>query len=563
MWPPYPRRPPAPTHWHNSLNGADLPPALQRVLLLLGTARDTTLTCELLERQGLDCKACSGAEQLRLEIAVGAGAVLVAEECLDHGAHEALVLALGTQPAWSDLPIMVLARPGADSVTVGEAVASLGNVTLLERPLRVAGLLSVVRSALRARFRQYQIQGNLLSLEQARDAEALAAQRKDEFLAMLAHELRNPLAPIRTALSVLAMDDSDAGRRQTLRQMMERQVDHLVRLVDDLLESSRLSRGKIQLQREAIDLKDALLRAVELSRSQIDGAGCTLALDLASEPLPVDADPIRIAQVFGNLLNNAARYCRRDGSIRLQACRTTDSQAQVRVVDDGIGIDPETLPHVFELFTQGKREATHAQGLGIGLALVRSLVEQHGGRVDAHSAGLGKGAEFTVWLPLSETPRTVAPAASRATAPTDIRVLVVDDNEDAANALAMALDAAGVAHRVVHDGPNALAMADMFSPDAVLLDIGMPGMDGYEVARRLRAHPDHARVLLVALTGWSHEQDHVHSQAAGFDHHLRKPAELDQLLRLLASVEARHPPLGLTTQPVATAKPGPATATRH
>jgi signal transduction histidine kinase/ActR/RegA family two-component response regulator len=525
------------------LNIPDLSMEMQRVLLLLGTTRDAKLTCELLERNAIASHACGSAEQLRAQIDAGAGAVLVAEECLDSGAHEALLHALEGQPAWSDLPILVLARSGADSVTVGDALASLGNVTLLERPLRVAGLVSVVRTALRARFRQYQIQANLKTLEEARDAEAREAQRKDEFLAMLAHELRNPLAPIRTALFVLGMDDSNVERRHSLRQMMERQVDHLVRLVDDLLESSRLSRGKIQLQRESIDLKDALMRAIELSRPQIDAAQCTLELHLPRDPLPIDADPIRIAQVFSNLLNNAARYGRRGGVIHLHAERTADQhQALVRVVDNGIGIDAETLPHVFELFTQGKREASHAQGgLGIGLALVRALVEQHGGRVSADSAGRGLGAEFSVWLSLSglegKSPALSSP--SRAAAP-GTRVLLVDDNEDAANSLAMLLDAEGIEHRVVHDGPSALVAADEFRPDVVLLDIGMPGMDGYEVARRLRAQPFHARARLVALTGWSYEQDQARSRAAGFDHHLRKPAQIDELMALLTSID---PPL--------------------
>jgi signal transduction histidine kinase/CheY-like chemotaxis protein len=533
----------------------NVPPAAQRVLLLLGTARDSALTCSLLQRQGLESRSCNSAEHLEQEIAAGAGAVLVAEECLDHGAHAVLLRALDAQPAWSDLPILVLTRAGADSITVGEAVASLGNVTLLERPLRVAGLLSVVSSALRARFRQYQIQANLKTLEEARDAESLAARRKDEFLAMLAHELRNPLAPIRTGLFVLDMDDSDPERRHTLLRMMERQVDHLVRLVDDLLESSRLSRGKIQLQREQVDLKDALLRAVEMSRSQIDAADCTLALELPAEALPMNADPIRVAQVFGNLLNNAARYGRRGGHIQLQARRTADHGVLVRVVDDGIGIDAETLPHVFELFTHGKHQATHAQGLGIGLALVRSLVEQHGGRVGATSAGRGQGAEFSVWLPLSdEALRDAIVEPDGFAAPAGLRVLVVDDNRDAARTLGMALEIRGIEHRIVHDGASALAMADAFAPDAVLLDIGMPGMDGYEVARRLRMHPEHARVLLVALTGWSHPQDHVQSHAAGFDHHLRKPADVDALLHLLASVTPGHQTAGAAPPAAAPAR---------
>lgn len=534
------------------MNSPELPPVVQRVLLLLGTARDTKLTCELLEQHGLQSKACGNAQQLRLEIDAGAGAVLVAEECLDEGAHDALLSALDAQPAWSDLPILVLTRSGADSIPVGEAVASLGNVTLLERPLRVAGLVTVVRSALRARFRQYQIQANLKTLEEARDAEALATRRKDEFLAMLAHELRNPLAPIRTGLFVLEMDDSDPVRRRTLLEMMERQVDHLVRLVDDLLESSRLSRGKIQLQREPIDLKDALLRAIELSRPQIDAGGSTLALHLSGDPLPVLADPVRIAQVFSNLLNNAARYGRRGGSIQLQAERASDDRALVRVIDDGIGIDADTLPHVFELFTQGERGTRHAQGgLGIGLALVRSLVEQHGGQVAASSRGRGQGAEFSVWLPLSEASQPARTAASASTsAPPGLRVLIVDDNEDAANALAMVLEAAGIEHRVVHDGTTALAEADAFLPDVVLLDIGMPGMDGYEVARRLRSHPDHAQALLVALTGWSYEQDQARSREAGFDHHLRKPADIDQLMGLFATLEPTHRADARATKPI-------------
>ena len=536
---------------------------MQRVLLLLGTTRDTKLTCELLERNAIASHACGSAEQLHAQIDAGAGAVLVAEECLDSGAHEALVRVLDRQPAWSDLPVLVLARSGADSVTVGDALASLGNVTLLERPLRVAGLVSVVRTALRARFRQYQIQANLKTLEEARDAEAREAQRKDEFLAMLAHELRNPLAPIRTALFVLGMDDSNVERRHSLRQMMERQVDHLVRLVDDLLESSRLSRGKIQLQRESIDLKDALMRAIELSRPQIDAAHCTLELHLPRDPLPIDADPIRIAQVFSNLLNNAARYGRRGGVIHLHAEHTADHQALVRVVDNGIGIDAETLPHVFELFTQGKREANHAQGgLGIGLALVRALVEQHGGRASADSAGRGLGAEFSVWLPLSgfERKSPALSSPSRTAAP-GTRVLVVDDNEDAANSLAMLLDAEGIEHRVVHDGPSALAAADAFRPDVVLLDIGMPGMDGYEVARRLRAQPLHAHARLVALTGWSYEQDQARSRAAGFDHHLRKPAHIDELMALLASIDPLSRPPG-RQHPAAARPAAPAVSRR-
>ena len=517
-------------------------PASQRALLLLGTGRDTQLTRELLERAGIASLPCRSIQQLRDEIERGVGVILIAEEHLAEGGQEMLRRVLETQPDWSDLPILVLARQGADSNTVGDALAMLGNVSLLERPLRVAALLSVVKTALRARARQYQIRANLMSLEDSRDAEASAARRKDEFLAMLAHELRNPLAPIRTALYLLEHNDADPERRETLRGTMQRQVDHLMRLVDDLLETSRISRGMVELQRGPMDLKDALLRAVELSRPQIDSAGCTLEMHLDSDPLPIHGDQIRITQVFGNLLNNAARYGRRGGRIRLEAERTPDGHAVARVVDDGIGIDAEVLPHVFELFTQGKRDADSMRGgLGIGLALVHTLVEQHGGRVEAQSDGAGKGSAFTVRLPLSaaDQPGPASQGNDNGTLPDGLRLLVVDDNQDAAETLSFLLTSLQVEHRTANDGASALEIAGRFRPQVVLLDIGMPGMDGYEVARRLREQPEHADVLLIALTGWGGEQDHERSRAAGFDHHLRKPADLDELLRLISTAEPK------------------------
>lgn len=512
---------------------------MQRVLLLLGTGRDTTLTGELLQRNGIHSLSCRNLEQLRHEIGRGVGAVLIAEEHLAQGGHEVLRRLLEAQPAWSDLPILLLTRPGADSTTVGDALALLGNVSLLERPLRVATLLSVVRTALRARTRQYQIQAHLRTLERSRDAEAMAARRKDEFLAMLAHELRNPLAPIRTALYLLEQGDDDPARRAELRDTMKRQVDHLMRLVDDLLETSRISRGMIRLQRRQIDLKDALVRAVELSRPHIDAARCTLELRLDPEPLPIDADPIRIAQVFGNLLNNAARYSRPGGTIQLHAERN-GGRAEARVVDDGIGIGPDVLPHVFEWFTQGPRDAVApGGGLGIGLALVQTLVKQHGGQVEAASGGPDKGAVFTVRFPLSAVPRA-APASDRPVSRNlsdGLRLLLVDDNQDALDTMSLLLSTLGIEHRTAGDGPTALAIAERFRPQVAVLDIGMPGMDGHEVARRLRDQPIHDGIVLVALTGWGGEQDHERSRAAGFDHHLRKPADVDELLRLVASVE--------------------------
>jgi signal transduction histidine kinase/ActR/RegA family two-component response regulator len=521
----------------------------QRVLLLLPTARDAKLAHDLLGRSAIDSHICTSATQLQEELALGVGVMLIGEECLPGGGAQVLSRYLDEQPHWSDLPVLVLTRGGADSLEAGDALAMLGNVTLLERPLRVAALVSSVRTALRARNRQYEIETHLRRLEQARDDEMLAVKRKDEFLAMLAHELRNPLAPIRNALHVLSIDDNDPERRAMLRSMMERQVDHMVRLVDDLLEASRLSRGMITLHPERIDLRNAVRSAIEQSQPLIDSGGHALRVELPEMPVPIDADPVRVAQVIGNLVNNATKYGRPGGLIAV-SLQSNGDVAQVQVDDDGIGIDDDLLPQVFDLFTQGER-ATHGvqDGLGIGLALVRTLVELHGGSVAAHSKGKGHGASFVVRLPLaaSDAPApTQAPAKDIVSRPhTDgFRALVVDDNVDAANTLAMVLDTLGLERRVENDGESALRTADEFMPHVILLDIGMSGMDGYEVARRIRDNPRHAGVVLVAVTGWSHAPDRVRSQAAGFDHHIAKPVDIPALLRLLdhirADAESQH-----------------------
>jgi two-component system, sensor histidine kinase len=528
-----------------------LPAARQRVLLLLPTSRDAELTREVLARNSIASFVCANATQLQEELGKGAGVVMIGEECLGAGGTAVLAAMLETQPRWSDLPVLVFTCSGANSVEAGDAVAMLGNVTLLERPLRVAALVSTVRAALRARHRQYEIESYLREIEQARDAEALAVRRKNEFLAMLAHELRNPLAPIRNALHVLAADDHDPSRRAGLRDMMMRQVDHMVRLVDDLLEASRLSRGMITLHREPMDLRNALRSAIEQSRPLIDAGQYTLQVDLPAWPVGVDADPVRIAQVVVNLLNNAAKYGRPKGHISVSLHREDDF-AVVRVEDDGIGIDDTVLPQVFELFVQGER-ATHGvqEGLGIGLALVQTLVKLHGGTVTAQSDGKQRGSRFEVRLPLAA--RTAADVAGSpvprppVVMPAGVfRVLVVDDNVDAANSLAMVLDTLGIERRVAHDGSTALQLARSFDPHVLLLDIGMAGMDGYEVARRLRATRQHDDMVLVAVTGWSHEPDRERSRAVGFDFHYAKPIDIGELVALLGRLRARPPrPVGL------------------
>jgi len=510
----------------------------ERVLLLLPTARDAFLTAGILGRNGIVSQACAKPSDLALELAVGAGVVLISEEALAvAGTRSVLAQVVDAQPPWSDLPVLVLARQGADSHEVRDALQMLGNVTLLERPLRVSALLSTVRTALRARARQYQLQRYLQDLESARAAQATAAQRKDEFVAMLAHELRNPLAPLRNALNVLSIDDSDPQRRQMLRAMMTRQTDHMVRLVDDLMDSSRMSRGRVDLRRERMDLRDALRGAIDIGKPAVTAARSTLEVSLPDEPLPVMGDSARLIQVFGNLLNNAAKYGRPDGHILLEA--TIDgSQVVVSVRDDGIGIEPELLPYVFDLFIQGRRDPERMQeGLGIGLSLVKDLVKMHDGTVTARSEGRGKGACFEVRLPLSFAKRTPAERNEGEFAtpppPVPLRVLIVDDNVDAALSLSLVIDGLGMQHREAHSGVDALEIADAFLPQVVLLDIGMPGMDGYEVARNLRSNPHLAGTMLVAVSGWNEEKDRRHGRAAGFHHHFAKPVDIEALTALL------------------------------
>ncbi len=519
-----------------------------RVLSLLPTTRDAELTAELLGRNGIPVKGCRNGCDLADEVRSGVGAILVSEEVLADGIHAVLLDAVREQPRWSDLPVLLVTNSGPSSATIDEAMDTLGNVTLMERPLRVAALVSTVRAALRARARQYQIQNHLAELERARMAETEQAQRKDEFLAMLGHELRNPLAPIRNALEILEIDDDDPARRKQLRRMMLRQVEHMVRLVDDLLEASRLSQGKINLQRCPVDLRQVLEDAVELARrSRADGAP-HIQLALPEQPLAVDADPVRLAQVFGNLLNNAIRYGRPDGTVEV-AARHDGDKVVVGVMDDGDGIEPELLPRIFELFSQGRRSQHRLHdGLGIGLALVHRLVAMHGGTVTAHSDGKGKGAQFVVRLPLSgamqhgtgahepgATASTAAAAAVQEDAPR-LKVLVVDDNRDAAQSMAMLLEAMGVDVAVAHEGEGALEQAERFSPHLALLDIGMPGMDGYTLARRLRERDSGAGMVLAAMTGWGEERDRQRAREAGFDHHFSKPTDIRVLGALLDDV---------------------------
>jgi signal transduction histidine kinase/CheY-like chemotaxis protein len=379
-------------------------------------------------------------------------------------------------------------------------------------------------------------------IERVRATEALreADRRKSEFLATLAHELRNPLAPIRNALELLRIGAGKPGLMERMLGTMERQVGHMVHLINDLLDIARISSGKVVLQVERVTLQSVAASAVETSLPLVEAAGHELALDLPEQPVWLDGDAVRLSQVLSNLLSNAAKYTPQQGRIEVSAT-TQGGMAVIAVTDTGIGIAREALESVFEMFAQAPHSIGISKGgLGIGLCLVRHLVTLHGGAVTAASPGAGQGSTFTIRLPLAAAVADAAPQGANAAAPAilglpSLRVLVADDNVDAADTLADLLGAKGCEVRVAYDGEQAVRLGAAFQPELVFLDIGMPHMDGYQAARALRALPGLQAVRLVALTGWGAEQDRARTEAAGFDHHLLKPASPDQVDAVLAT----------------------------
>jgi signal transduction histidine kinase/ActR/RegA family two-component response regulator len=478
-------------------------------------------------------------------IAEGAGAVVVAQEALAPDGGRALARALDAQPPWSDLGVIVLIRQSelhaADPTD--EIVGLLrrrGNVTLLERPIRVVTLISAVHSALRARRRQYEVRDLLAQTR-------TAVRQRDQFLAMLGHELRNPLATIVNAMGVLdaACPVRDETEREH-REIIARQTRHLARLVDDLLDVERITTGKITLRLERVDLAALARRAAQAVEGLARAQRNDLAVAAPPHPVYVGGDPIRLEQVANNLLTNAIKYTPPGGRIAVAVDVVNGEQAELRVTDTGVGIAPELLPRVFDLFAQAERSLDRAQGgLGIGLTLVRSLVDMHGGTVTARSDGPDRGSEFAVRLPLLTAPGgagapTSAPASGRAAAAATAarsrldgrRVLVVEDHEDARRSLQRLLQLWGHTVHVAADGPAGVSLAAAVRPHIALVDIGLPGLDGYEVARRIRAVAGND-VHLIALTGYGQPEDQARSRAAGFDVHLVKPITADRLAQTL------------------------------
>jgi signal transduction histidine kinase len=428
---------------------------------------------------------------------------------------------------------MVVLQTSSSHTDVKNRVASLdaGADGYLVTPIEPEELVAHVRALLRMRRAESEREKALQALREA-------DRRKDEFLAMLAHELRNPLAPIRNAVEILRISE-DRAVRERARELVGRQVQHLSRLVDDLLEVSRITQRKVVLKRGIVLLSAVMDAAVEVVRGTLEAQAHTLRLAIPGEPLWIDVDAVRLSQVIGNLLHNAAKFTPRGGEIALEA-RWDAQVLEIEVRDNGVGIGEEMLPGVFDLFSQADRSLERAQGgLGIGLSLVKGLVEMHGGSVEANSDGAGKGSSFIVRLPLEKL-RARAPLAPQVPArtrsvPATRRILVVEDNADTAESMMMLLSGLGHDVTIVNDGNEAVGVARDFRPDVILLDIGLPGMDGYSLARILRAAPETSAARLIAVSGYGQDKDRQRSAAAGFDLHLVKPVEPTKLAAAIES----------------------------
>lgn len=430
--------------------------------------------------------------------------------------------------------------PYVQAVLRGELVRFEGTTTHRTLGERLVEITYVPERAEDGNVQGFYVMGHdITERHKAQQALQQANERKDQFLAMLAHELRNPLAPIRNVAHLLSTGTLDAGTVRRSSEILQRQATQLTRLVDDLLDVARITRGAIELKTESLDLERVLDAALESAQPLINVKHQTVALQHSAPPVYVEGDPVRLCQVFGNLIANAAKFSPDHTNISITLESTAD-QVTVAVADAGIGIDPQILPHLFDLFLQGDQSLDRAQGgLGIGLTVVKYLVDMHGGHVEARSAGVGHGSEFRVQLPRIPAP-SVQPSASRPGRPPAParRVLVVEDSVDSATSLALLLESAGHEIRVTHDGAAALAALEHFASDVILLDIGLPGMDGYMVAQSIRTRFPKLTSRLYAMTGYGSMEDRELALAAGFDDHLTKPVDPERLLQLIADPEA-------------------------
>ncbi len=492
------------------------------LLVFLPTGRDAVLTEQLLGANGISAVMCQSPSDLAAKLYQGGGALLLSEEALNV-CGLLLRRFVEAQEAWSDLPILLLTRSGMDSRETQRAVEHLGNVTLLERPVRTMALVSFVKSALRARARQYEVRA--------------LDKRKDQFLATLAHELRNPLAPIMNATSIFErLHPSEQTTR--LVGMVQRQLSHLTRLIDDLMDVARINNGKIQLQMASTTAQRIVHQAMEIASASMRERGHNVVVKLPTEDVSLLGDHVRLVQSLANIVVNAAKFTPPGGDITVTAA-VRGTEITFTVKDTGQGLSPEALSSVFVMFAQERAVGEPSNGLGIGLHLAKTFVEMHAGSITVHSEGLGRGSEFAITVPLVPAPaKTPSDDLTEASADhmhhaLQCRVLVVDDNEDAANSFAELLAIEGILAAVAHDGQAAVRLASEQKPDAVLMDIGMPELNGYEAARAIRSHFRGAGPKLIAMTGWGQHADQQRARDAGFDFHFVKPLSVQRLLDCL------------------------------
>jgi two-component system, sensor histidine kinase len=503
------------------------------VLVFPPSRTDGEATCALLREAGVECAVYYDTNEVTAAIDAGAGALILTDLTLSSVQVQALLETLKRQPPWSDLPVLLLCRSGAASHAVGHVIGQLTNVILLDRPASARALLSASQSALRARKRQYEIRDQLEALRRADEALRAADRRKDEFLAMLAHELRNPLAPILNATEVLAMLSSEQSGLRAPVNIVKRQTAHLTRLVDDLLDISRLTQGRIELQWQRLDLAEVLAQAIESVEPLMRERGHRVFVAAKPGIAYVDGDFARLLQCFSNVLTNAAKYTDPGGEIRVELRVGHDSR--VIISDNGVGISPPLLPRVFDLFVQSDRSLDRSLGgLGIGLTVVKRLVEMHGGEVTAASRGDGQGSTFDIRLP-KVPPPVEARLKGEGEPVRSQKILLVDDNADAAESLAMLLSMDGHHVETVYTAQDALSRVSCNGFEVILLDIGLPGMDGFALAERIRESGSDAR--LIALSGYGQTAHIERGRAAGFEAHLLKPADLELLRQTL-----RDPP---------------------
>lgn len=529
-----------------------------RILVLAPTGRDASILVRTLRAAGMVAEECGSVSDLCERIGEGAGAAVVASETLTEFSRRELEDVMAAQPEWSDFPLIVMSahrrrEPEPGWISAFEATGSY--VVVLDRPVYSETLVSVARAALRSRARQYQVRDELVERRRAEEMLRDSDRRKNEFLAVLAHELRNPLAAIRNAAEIVKRRGPAEGRVQRAQGVLERQSEQMSRLVEGLLEISRISRGKIHLEHETVDLRDLVETVLHDRAYQSEARRLELREELADEPLLVSGDRLRLAQVVDNLVGNAFKFTRAPGRITV-TLRRDRGRAVLRVRDTGVGVEPQMLDRLFEPFQQGTPGSEQSRGgLGIGLALAREVLKLHEGSIRAHSEGPGSGTEFEVSLPLTAASVEWAPSA-RARTIAARRILLVEDNPDVGEMLRELLELDDHEVTLVETGAEALDVLHDQGADAVLCDLGLPDMSGYALAHAVRGDASLRSVPLIALTGYGRSEDRQETEDAGFDDHVTKPVDADELREILARLESTRAARAEATD-ASRASPGP------